>query len=128
MCMKTENNLITKRIAVIAPEDKRKELIDWSYSNRDLLANHELIASNATARILEGTVLKPVYKLSDEQGGAYHQLVAMMHDKKVDLIFFFENPLRTFRPDDVTRNVLDTALEMNVIIAGEHSDLDFMRA
>ena len=129
MCMETENNMTTvKRIAVIASAEKRKELIEWSYSNRDVLANHQLISTNTTAKVLEGTVQKPVCRLSREKGGAYHHLITMMQDKKVDMIFFFENPLRTFRPDDKIRKLLDTALEMNIIIAGERSALDFMRA
>ena len=129
MCMKTENrgNAI-KRIAIIASADKRKELIEWSYCNKDILSNHELIATNSTARVLEGTVHKPVYKLSGEKGGAYHQLAAMMQDQQVDLIFFFENPMRSFRPDNIIRKLLDIALEMNIVIAGERSALDFMRA
>jgi methylglyoxal synthase len=117
-----------KRIAIIASADKRKELIEWSYSNRDVLANHQLISTNTAAKVLEGTIQKPVCRLSREKGGAYHQLITMMQDKKVDMIFFFENPLRTFRPDDKIRKLLDTALEMNIIIAGERSALDFMRA
>ena len=122
------NNTAVKRIAIIASIDKRKELIEWSYFNRDVLANHELIATNANAKVLEGTVHKPVYELSGERGGAYHQLVAMMQDKKVDLIFFFENPMRTLRPNNIKRKLLDTALEMNIVIAGERSALDFLRA
>ena len=126
--MTSENNTVVKRIAIIASVDKRKELIEWSYSNKDVLANHELIATQNTAKVLEGTVHKPVYELSGERGGAYHQLVAMMQDKQVDLIFFFENPMRSFRPNDITRKLLDTALENDIVIARENSALDFMRA
>jgi methylglyoxal synthase len=127
--MKTENNMtVAKRIAIIASADKRKELIEWSYFNKDVLEKHELIASHSNARVLEGTVHKPVYELSEEKGDAYHQLVLMMKENKVDLIFFFDNPMRTYRPDDIVRKLLDMALEMNIVIAGERTALDFMRA
>jgi len=42
-----------KWIAVVASADKRKELIEWSYANKGMLAGHELIATIATAGLLE---------------------------------------------------------------------------
>lgn len=124
---KTDHN-VRKRIAIVAPGARRKELIEWSYYNKHLLANHELIATAVTAGLLEGTVNRPVYKLSPEHIGGYHQLAALMQDKKVDVIFFFENPMRSFRPDDTIRSLLDIALEMNIVIAGNRSKVDFMGA
>ena len=127
--MKNQNNLTaTKRIALVAPADKRKELIEWSYANREMLASHELLAVSGTANILQGTVNKPVYALARENAGGYEQLAGIMRDKKVDIIFFFENPMRTFRQDDAMRKLLDTALEMNIVIAGMRSGVDFMKA
>jgi methylglyoxal synthase len=127
--MKNQNNLTaTKRIAIIAPADKRKELIEWSYANRDMLASHELLAVAGTANILEGTVNKPVQALARESAGGYEQMAGIMRNKKVDIIFFFENPMRTFRQDDTLRQLLDIALEMNIVIAGMRSGVDFMKA
>jgi methylglyoxal synthase len=127
--MKNETVLTSaKRIAVVASPGKRKELIEWSYYNKNILAGHELIATKHTANILEGTLNKPVYQLPGEDIGGLHELVAMIHAKEVDVIFFFENPMRTLRPDDTTRKLLDAALEMNIVIAGDRSNVDFMQA
>jgi methylglyoxal synthase len=68
MCMKTENKIINiKRIAIIGSVARRKELIEWSYSHKDTLANHELIATHSFAKVLEGTIHKPVYQLAGER-------------------------------------------------------------
>ena len=126
--MKNETNLTAiKQIAIVAPVSKRKELIEWSYFNKDMLAKHELISTSTTAKVLEGTVNKPVYKLSSENAGGYHQMAAMMLDNKVDVIFFFENPMKSRPQNDTIRRLLDIALEMNIVIAGERSSIDFMQ-
>ena len=125
--MKTQNNLFpVKRIAIVAPPDKRKEVIEWSYFNKAMLASHNLIATHSTADLLEGTVNQPVYKLPVEHEGGYDELSALMLEKKVEFIFFFENPMKSFRPDDSVRKLLDIALEMNIVIATYQSKLDFM--
>lgn len=127
--MKNPNNLTAiKRIAVVAPADKRKELIEWSYTNKEMLGSHELIAVSDTAHVLEGTVNKSVDTLPRESAGGYDHLAAMMRNKKVDIIFFFENPMRSFRQDDTMRRLLDIALDMNIVIAGTRSGVDFMKA
>jgi methylglyoxal synthase len=127
--MKNQNNLTAiKRIAIVAPAEKRKELIEWSYTHREMLACHELIAVSDTAHLLEGTINVSVDTLARENAGGYEQLAAMMRNKKVDIIFFFENPMNNFRQDDTLRKLLEIALELNIVIAGMRSGVDFMKA
>lgn len=126
--MKNQNNLFpVKRIAVVAPVDKRKELIEWSYFNRHILSSHTLIATYSTACLLEGTVNKQVQKLPVDFEGGYDELCSLMLNNKVDIIFFFENPVKSSHSEEITRKLLDIALEMNIVIASFRSELDFMR-
>lgn len=125
--MKQTNNLFPiQRIAVVASVEKRKELIEWSYFNKSILFNHDLIATHSTANLLEGTVNKAVYKLPVDHDGGYQQLYTMIQDKEVDMIFFFDNPMKSVKPDETMRKLLDIALEMNIVIASDRSNLDFM--
>lgn len=127
--METKNNHnVKKRVAIVAPPDKRKELIEWSYFNKDVLSAHELIATSITAGLLSGTVDGEVYKLPCETIGGYQEMVAMIEANEVDVIVFFENPMRTFRPDDTVQKLLNMALQKNVLIAGSQSNVDFMKA
>jgi methylglyoxal synthase len=127
--MKNENkSMPTKRIAVVAPIDKRKEVIEWSYFNKARLESHTLIATSSTASILEGTINKPVHALAVDQAGGYDQLSALIAEKKIDIIFFFDNPMKSNGPVDDMRKLLDMALEMNVVIASHRSTMDFMPA
>ena len=127
--MKHTNNLSpVKRIAVVASTDKRKELIEWSYQHKDMLGQHQLVATSKTAYILEGTVNRPVQKLVGENTGGYQLMAEMIRNREVDIIVFFENPMRSPRLGDLNQKLLDLALEMNIVIAGEQSPLDFVKA
>ncbi|MBC7903979.1 MAG: hypothetical protein H7Y27_11175, partial [Gemmatimonadaceae bacterium] len=92
--MKNNNSKQIRTIAVVAPTEKRKEVIEWSYFNRAALSKYNLVATSGTASLLEGTINKPVFALPMEKAGGYSQMAAMMLDNKVDVIFFFENPMK----------------------------------
>ncbi len=125
--MKKVNNLIPiKRIAIVAPLDKRKEVIEWSYFNKHRLARHKLIATYSNARILKGTVNTHVHTLDIEEAGGYEQLSALITEKKVDIVVFFDHPLKKMPPNDGMRKLLDLSLEMNLVIASYKSEVDFM--
>ena len=49
-----------KRIAIIAFDNKKTELIEWSYFNRHLLIPHQIFALAYAANVLEGTLNKKV--------------------------------------------------------------------
>jgi methylglyoxal synthase len=42
-----------KRIAMVAHDNRKQELIEWSARNKDMLARHELIGTGTTGRLLE---------------------------------------------------------------------------
>ena len=69
--MNSNNKLSTvKRVAFVASIDKTKDLIEWSYYNKTILAAHEIIATGQIAYLLEGTIHQPVTRLAnDGEGG-----------------------------------------------------------
>jgi methylglyoxal synthase len=53
----------TKRIALVAHDNKKKDLLEWAYYNRTVLSQHELIATGTTGKLLEEKLGRPVKKL-----------------------------------------------------------------
>jgi methylglyoxal synthase len=52
--METSRHLhIIKRIALVAHDNKKADLIDWAYYNRNLLRKHILVATGTTGKLLE---------------------------------------------------------------------------
>ena len=42
-----------KKIALVAHDNKKRDLLEWAIFNRDLLAHHEIYATGTTGETLE---------------------------------------------------------------------------
>lgn len=81
------------RIALIAHDKKKAEMISFALKNRDLLAGHELVATGTTGRLVaDGTGLPVQCMLSGPLGGD-QQIGAMVAKGEIDMVFFFRDPL-----------------------------------
>jgi methylglyoxal synthase len=49
-----------KRVALVAHDNKKKDLIDWAIYNKTVLSRHELIATGTTGKLLEEHLGRPV--------------------------------------------------------------------
>jgi methylglyoxal synthase len=114
--MAEENNII-KRIAIVAHENGKNELIDWSFQNREVLKHHEIIAAGYTGDVLEGTLNVPVCKLLTGSLGGNEQLADLIIDGKVDVIIFLGFPKKMEPNDSDIKALLQLAEEHNLVIA-----------
>ncbi len=119
---------VRKRIAFAASDNNRKSLIEWSYYNQEILKEHELIATGATADILEGTIGVPIIRLHDGAAAANQQLSAMMAEQKIDILLFFWDPLEPLQYENGVRALHDMAVTRNIIIACNLATADFVLA
>lgn len=58
--MPTRKMKARKRIALVAHDHKKTDLIDWAYFNRTALSKHELYATGTTGKLLEDKLDRPV--------------------------------------------------------------------
>jgi len=112
-----KNAPATSRIAIVATDNKRAELIEWSYFNKDILAQHELTATGETAIVLEGTLNTFINKLFTADTGGYQQLASLIENGKIDMLFFFAEPASPVEKDLDLKNLLVAAANHNVIVA-----------
>jgi methylglyoxal synthase len=47
-----------KRIALVAHDNRKKDLIEWAEWNYEILIHHQLISTGTTGRLLEKSVNK----------------------------------------------------------------------
>jgi hypothetical protein len=66
-----------KRIALVAHDNKKTDLLDWVRFNRALLAEHELFATGTTGGLVEEELGIPVVKLQSGPLGGDQQIGAM---------------------------------------------------
>ncbi|SDG62189.1 methylglyoxal synthase [Psychroflexus sediminis] len=81
-----------KKIAIIAHDGKKPEMVNFLNKNLDRLKKVELVATGTTGTHVKNTGLKVEKKLSGPIGGDA-QIAGMAAEKKLAMILFFRDPL-----------------------------------
>jgi methylglyoxal synthase len=115
-----------KRIAIVAYADTRKDLIEWSYANKNILKNHIIISTARTASILEGTLNTPVLNLPHGKSGGYQQIKELLQEGKIDIALFFGNPNKAAIKDSWFEELINVAVNEDVVVAYNQSTINML--
>ena len=81
------------KIALIAHDRKKDEIIELAKKYKDVLAGHELYATGTTGTLIMGETGLPIHRMKSGPMGGDQQIGAMLADGKLDLIIFLRDPL-----------------------------------
>ena len=81
------------RIALIAHDKKKNEIIDLAKTYRDVLAQHELYATGTTGTLIMGETALSIHRMKSGPLGGDQQIGAMLATGGIDLIIFLRDPL-----------------------------------
>ena len=126
MNYKTTRMEKTKKIALVAHDNKKQDLLEWAKFNRQSLAKHHLYATGTTGKMIESELDVPVTKLKSGPLGGDQQLGAKISDGEIDILIFFWDPLEPQPHDPDVKALLRIAVVWNIPVACDRASADFI--
>jgi methylglyoxal synthase len=115
-----------KRIALIAHDNRKADLLAWSRFNRGTLARHELLATGTTGALISHELGLPVHRFLSGPLGGDQQVGAAIAEGRVDVVMFFWDPLEPHPHDVDVKALLRVAVVHNTAIACNRATADFV--
>ena len=126
-----------KNIALVAHDNRKKDLIEWVEWNYETLVPHRLVCTGTTGRLVEEAIMKKakidktnvkvnIRKLKSGPLGGDQQLGSLIVDGEIDFMIFFWDPMEPHPHDVDVKALLRITVLYNIPLACNRSTADFI--
>ncbi len=117
-----------KSIALVAHDNKKKDLVAWCKKHQTDLAVHKLYATGTTGLIIEKETGLPINKLISGPLGGDQQVGSLITEGNIDFLIFLWDPFEPMPHDPDVKALLRIAAVWNIPIACNQISADFLVA
>ena len=115
-----------KKIALIAHDHKKQDLLEWVKFNKGTLLQHELFATGTTGKLLEEELGAKITTFESGPLGGDQQIGARIAEGCIDFLIFFWDPLESLSHDPDVKALLRMATVWNIPTACNRASADFL--
>jgi methylglyoxal synthase len=115
-----------KRIALVAHDHRKGDLLEWAEFNRDILADHVLYATGSTGRLLGDHLDLSVTCFQSGPLGGDQQIGALIASGRLDMLVFFWDPMSPQPHDSDVKALVRVAVVWNIPIACNRTSADYL--
>jgi len=115
-----------KRIALVAHDTRKKDMVDWARYNKHLLTQRELYATGTTGTILERELGLKITKFKSGPLGGDQQIGAKISEHEIDIVIFLWDPLQSHPHEPDIHALQRIATVYNIVLACDRATADFV--
>src|SRR5690242_8966655 len=115
-----------KKIALVAHDHRKADLLEWARFNAGTLSEHDLFATGTTGGMLADELELPVKRLLSGPLGGDQQIGALIATGDLDLLVFFWDPLSPQPHDSDVKALVRIAVVWDIPIACNRTSADYL--
>ena len=115
-----------KRIALVAHDNMKREMLEWATEHKDELKRHTLIATGSTGKLIADSTGLTLERMRSGPLGGDQQIGARISDGGIDVLLFFWDPREPQPHAPDIRALLRIAVVWNIPVACNRASADFI--
>jgi methylglyoxal synthase len=115
-----------KRIALVAHDARKPDLLEWVRFNQGTLSRHFLFGTGTTGTLITKETGLPVKLYMSGPLGGDQQIGARIAEGEIDFLIFFWDPLEPQPHDPDVKALLRLAVLYNIPTASNRATADFL--